>query len=129
MMKISKLAYEKLENMAVGCKTEEICGLLAGNGQEITDVYILENVRHSSYVFEMNPLEQFEVIHNIRDKGLSLVGIFHSHIDTMPVPSETDIRLAYDDSMLYVIISAADGTIRAYRIKDNMYLEVELIKE
>lgn len=128
-MKISKLAYEKLKKTAVECKTEEICGLLAGNGKEITDVYVLENVRHSAHVFEMNPMEQFEVIHDIRKKKLSLAGIFHSHIDTMPVPSETDIRLAYDDSMLYVIISAADGEIRAYRINCNAYSEVELIEE
>jgi proteasome lid subunit RPN8/RPN11 len=56
----------------------------------------------------MAPEDQFSTIKDIRKKGLTLLGNFHSHPATPARPSEEDIRLAFDPSLSYLIISLKD---------------------
>ncbi|MDR2160287.1 MAG: M67 family metallopeptidase [Treponema sp.] len=87
----------------------EGCGLIAGElrGEEKTvrGVYGLTNTDQSAEHFSMDPKEQFRVIKDIRSRGWVLLGNFHSHPATPARPSPEDIRLAFDPSLSYVIIS------------------------
>jgi thiamine biosynthesis protein ThiS len=87
----------------------ESCGLIAGEvrGEEKTvrAVYGLTNTDRSAEHFSMDPTEQFRVIKDIRNRGWVLLGNFHSHPATPARPSAEDIRLAFDPSLCYVIIS------------------------
>jgi proteasome lid subunit RPN8/RPN11 len=109
----------------------EACGLLAGEiqGEEkiVRKIYGLKNIDESPEHFSMAPEDQFAVIADVRKKGLSLLGNFHSHPATPARPSEEDIRLAFDPSLSYVIISLADTepalksfTIRAGTISEDL---------
>ena len=42
----------------------------------------------------------------IEDDGLELGAIYHSHTRSDPVPSQTDINLAFYPDSLYVIVGA-----------------------
>jgi proteasome lid subunit RPN8/RPN11 len=53
----------------------------------------------------MAPEDQFNAIKDIRKKGLTLLGNFHSHPASPARPSAEDIRLAFDPSLSYIIIS------------------------
>ncbi|GHT55999.1 Mov34/MPN/PAD-1 family protein [Spirochaetia bacterium] len=90
----------------------ESCGLFAGtvNGEEktVTAVYCLKNTDESPEHFSMAPEDQFRAVSDIRKKGLTLLGNFHSHPATPARPSEEDIRLAFDPSLSYIIISLKD---------------------
>jgi proteasome lid subunit RPN8/RPN11 len=87
----------------------ESCGLVAGEivGEEKTvrAVYGLANTDKSAEHFSMSPEEQFRAIKDMRNKGWVLLGNFHSHPATPARPSPEDIRLAFDPSLSYVIIS------------------------
>jgi proteasome lid subunit RPN8/RPN11 len=87
----------------------ESCGLIAGEarGEEKTvkAVYCLTNTDKSAEHFSMSPEEQFKAIKDIRNRGWTLLGNFHSHPATPARPSPEDIRLAFDPSLSYVIIS------------------------
>jgi proteasome lid subunit RPN8/RPN11 len=87
----------------------ESCGLIAGElrGEEktVTAVYPLTNTVQSAEHFSMDPTEQFRAIKEIRNRGWVLLGNFHSHPATPARPSAEDIRLAFDSSLSYVIIS------------------------
>jgi proteasome lid subunit RPN8/RPN11 len=87
----------------------EGCGLFAGRIEgdikTVEEVYCLKNTDESPEHFSMAAEDQFSVIRDIREKGLCLLGNFHSHPATPARPSEEDKRLAFDPSLSYVIIS------------------------
>lgn len=56
----------------------------------------------------MEPEEQFRVMRELRQTGEELVVIYHSHPVTAPIPSATDIQLAYTKDAVYLIISLAE---------------------
>jgi len=128
-----------LEQMVKQARQElpnECCGILAGqkNGEdtEIIDIYPLKNIDQSPEHFSMDPKEQFEAYYAIRDRGLKLLGNYHSHPATPSRPSREDIRLAHDPEALYAILSLAgtDPVLKFFRIKEGLPGEIPLfIKE
>lgn len=104
----------------------EACGILAGpvpaegEAASITAVFPLTNVAASPERYETDPLEQLEAYNAIAESGLSAVGIFHSHPETVARPSMSDIAEAYDPAAVYLIVSLAEPrtTIRAFHIED-----------
>ena len=70
-----------------------------------------------------------EDAHEVR---AGLVGIFHSHIATPAVPSETDRRLAFYPDAFHVLVSLTDDPqpdVRAWRIMDGDVREAKLTIE
>jgi proteasome lid subunit RPN8/RPN11 len=91
----------------------EACGLFAGEiaGEEKTvrAVYCLKNIDESPEHFSMTPEDQFKAVKDLRQKGLALLGNFHSHPATPARPSAEDIRLAFDPALSYVIVSLKEA--------------------
>lgn len=113
----------------------EACGLLGGiidnsNNKIIQKVYLLRNIDESPDHFSMDIKEQFKAIADIRKNGWSLIGNFHSHPKTPSRPSEEDIRLAFDPSLSYTILSLADKdeiVFNSFIIRDNTVSKEKLI--
>jgi proteasome lid subunit RPN8/RPN11 len=113
MLILPKEHFEAMVAHAWAGLPHEACGLFAGDAGEggvktVRAVYCLLNTDESSRHFSMSPEEQFRVIKDIRGKGFVLLGNFHSHPETPARPSEEDIRLAFDPSLSYIIISLKD---------------------
>jgi proteasome lid subunit RPN8/RPN11 len=114
------LPREMLEKIIVHCRAalpNEACGLIAGvdgggavgSVKKAEAVYCLKNVDESPEHFSMSGEEQFAAIADMRKHGLVLLGNFHSHPSTPARPSEEDIRLAFDSSLSYLIVSLAQA--------------------
>lgn len=110
----------------------ECCGLVGGGGENRAQtVYRLRNVAVNPLVgYEAAPEELFAAQRLMRERGEDFLGIYHSHPRSVePVPSETDVRLAYYPSAIYFIIglSAESETLRAFRIseRDGRWEEIE----
>jgi len=92
----------------------EACGLLAGiadgNIKTVQKVYFLTNIDGSPEHFSMDPKEQFAALKDARANGWQLLGNWHSHPSTPARPSPEDIRLAFDSSASYLILSLAGET-------------------
>ncbi|MDT4955118.1 MAG: [CysO sulfur-carrier protein]-S-L-cysteine hydrolase [Acidobacteriota bacterium] len=102
----------------------ECCGLIGGSNEESArSVYRLRNVASDPLVgYEAAPEELFGAQRLMRERGEQLLGIYHSHPRASePVPSETDVRLAYYPSAIYFIIglAATKETLRAFRISER----------
>jgi [CysO sulfur-carrier protein]-S-L-cysteine hydrolase len=101
----------------------ECCGLIGGRGHQAQTVYRLRNVARDRRVgYEAAPEELFAAQRRMRERGEELLGIYHSHPRSpTPVPSETDVRLAYYPSAIYFIIGlgANTETLRAFRISER----------
>lgn len=109
MISLSKENYIKLIDHSKKEFPIECCGLLGGKTDEdkilIKEVYSLYNIDQSSEHFTIDPKDQFETIKEIRKKGYTLIGNYHSHPYTPSRPSEEDKNLAFDYELVYAIIS------------------------
>ncbi len=125
----------------------ECCGLLAGtNGTVVrhyrvtntvaTDTQALEvfttaDVKRLGHLAEqtraevayfMDPKEMLAIFKDMRERGLELAVIYHSHTHSPAYPSTTDVGLAYYPDTAYLIVSLenkAKPDLRAYWIKDR----------
>lgn len=109
-----RLRHADYEAMIVHARQQapvEDCGLIGGTIQDgvktIEKVFYLTNTDHSPEHFALDPQEQFAVVRELRSKGWSLLGNWHSHPASPSRPSEEDKRLAFDSSASYLILSLA----------------------
>jgi [CysO sulfur-carrier protein]-S-L-cysteine hydrolase len=96
----------------------EACGLLAGTGATATVCYPTANVAESALVYTVDPKGFLLADRDAEARGLTIVGVFHSHTHTAAYPSPTDVAQAPDPDWHYVLVSLADGepVVRSYRI-------------
>lgn len=136
MIKLSKSDYEKILAYAKKELPNEACGLIAGiieNGNKIIkEVYLLTNIDHSNEHFSLDPKEQLNAIKDMRNKGLSPLGNWHSHPESPSRPSDEDKRLAYDSKASYMILSlmnVEEPVLNSFKISGTNAEKEELIIE
>ncbi|MBA2124030.1 hypothetical protein B9J78_03740 [bacterium Unc6] len=123
----------KLEQIVKHSRREyprESCGILAGKEEKIEKIYQMENISDNpATCYFMDPKEQLKVFKEMRNLGLEMVGIYHSHLDTEAYPSAHDVELAYYPDASYVIASIKDKenpSIRSFRIVNGEITEEEI---
>jgi [CysO sulfur-carrier protein]-S-L-cysteine hydrolase len=96
----------------------EACGYLAEQDGIVARHYPLTNADASEEHYSLLPEEQFAAVRGMREAGMKLRAIYHSHPATKARPSEEDIRLAYDPKISYVIVSLSgtEETVKSFRI-------------
>jgi proteasome lid subunit RPN8/RPN11 len=105
----------------------EACGYLAGHEDHVTHRYPMTNTDHSPEHFTLDPQEQFKVIKTIRQEGLQLLAVYHTHPQSPARPSDEDIKLAYDPTIVYIIASLIGAkAIKAFKIVKGIGLPLEL---
>ncbi len=106
----------------------EACGYLASKDGVVRHHFELHNMDAAPDHYTMDPKEQFATIRQIREKGLQVAAVYHTHPETPARPSVEDIRLAHDPNMTYVIASLMAGVepVKAYKIKKGNVEEVPL---
>ena len=100
----------------------EACGYLAEKDGIINQHFELTNIDKSPVHFSMDPAEQFAVVKECRNRGLQICAVYHTHPETPARPSKEDIKLAYDPSVSYVIVSLAeaDPNIKSFNIQKGI---------
>jgi len=114
LKKIIKHARETYPN--------ECCGILLGThtkaGRRVTAIHEAQNKnkKQARDRFEIDPLEYMAVENSTRDKGVEVVGFYHSHPDHAPQPSTFDAIRAWPTSSLsYVIVGVKKSGPPRYR--------------
>jgi proteasome lid subunit RPN8/RPN11 len=127
-MRISRELYDQMVEHARADAPNECCGMIATRDGEAVTVYQAENAAASPLRYEIDGAEQFRIQMAIDDAGHDLGAIYHSHTRSAPIPSQTDINLAFYPDTLYVIVGLANGDpeVRAYEIRDGQVAEAEL---
>ncbi len=89
---------------------EECCGAMLGAGGEINAAVPLENSFAGSRLarYEIRPEDLLAATREGRDRGLRILGIYHSHPDRDAYFSETDLKNCCP-WYLYVVLSIKDG--------------------
>jgi proteasome lid subunit RPN8/RPN11 len=108
----------------------EACGILAGRHGRVMRIYRTRNADQSRTSYRLYRDEQYRAFKDIEERGLDIVGIYHSHLSAPAIPSETDIQQAYSSDVSYVLISLADPQdpgIRAFHIAEGGFAEQDLV--
>ena len=138
MLIISSAELAKVIDHCIAGLPDEACGILAGRHGRVEKVHCMRNVKPGPASYEMDPEEQFRVLKDVRQVGLTLTGIFHSHTSSPAYPSGIDVQQAYWPGTLfpnypeavYVIVSLRDRSrpeARGFRISNGTVTEVDLI--
>jgi proteasome lid subunit RPN8/RPN11 len=115
-VRIRRAQVEEMFAHAREARPEECCGLVGGDGEGVgASVYRLRNIAPDPRVaYDGDPQDLCEAQRTMRARGEQLLSIYHSHPrEATPVPSETDVRLAYHPSAIYFIIGIADAGVDA----------------
>ncbi|OIP47542.1 MAG: hypothetical protein AUK28_05895 [Desulfobacterales bacterium CG2_30_60_27] len=117
-----RINQEIIEAMVAHARREspiEVCGYLAGRDGVVCKHFAMTNTDQEAEHFAMDPKEQFTVVRTARELGLRVCAVYHSHPVTPARPSAEDIRLAFDPTTSYVIVSLAndEATVKSFRIQ------------
>jgi proteasome lid subunit RPN8/RPN11 len=111
----------------------EACGLLGGHlaTAKAERCYPMRNEAESSRIYRLDSREYLKVDRDAEDRGLEIIGVFHSHTHTDAYPSPTDVGQAPDPSWHYVLVSLRDiaPVVRSYRIVDGNIAEEQVVVE
>jgi proteasome lid subunit RPN8/RPN11 len=113
-------------------RPNEACGLVAGRGERVQQVYPARNREQSPVRYEVEPADLLRIFKAIDEADQDLLGIFHSHVYTQAYPSQTDVRLAYYPDAIYFLVSLANErqpVLKGYTIVNGKIDEIEVLVE
>jgi proteasome lid subunit RPN8/RPN11 len=113
----------------------ECCGIVLGAGDELVEAVAAENIApEPARSYEVSPADHIAQIRRCRETAktggsLAILGVYHSHPHSAPVPSPTDLDQAWEE-YIYLIAGPANGSapleIRAYRLNEGRFIDVPL---
>jgi proteasome lid subunit RPN8/RPN11 len=112
----------------------ECCGLLlgdAGGPSGAITVHRAEPTRNLAPAptrYDIDPADHFRILRQARAASLAVIGAYHSHPTSAPVPSPTDLAEGWPN-FLYLIATLCplDPAIRAYLFDGPSYRELRLL--
>ena len=95
----------------------ECCGMLIGSAGRVDSAIRARNIAGEPTRFLIDPVDHIRTRREARAAGLDVVGFYHSHPHSTPVPSDTDLAEATYPNHLYVIVGLKDeaADVRVYR--------------
>jgi proteasome lid subunit RPN8/RPN11 len=112
----------------------ECCGIVATRDGEALAVHRARNEAASPFKYVLHPEDLFRIYNALEQAGHELGIIYHSHVRSAPIPSQTDINLAkFGDGprfpgTLYMIVGIEDREhpdIRLWSIDGDSYAPVD----
>jgi proteasome lid subunit RPN8/RPN11 len=105
----------------------EVCGLLAGRGNESTRVFAITNDLNSANRFAMNLKQQVEAFIAIENAGDTLLAIYHSHPNGPARPSTTDLAETHYPGVAHLIWSRLDNdwVCKAFLLDGGQIVDLE----
>lgn len=126
---ITRDVLERLKAHARDTRPRECCGLLLGRPGHVVTVRPAANLAGSPDRFELDPQAHVAAIRETRGSDMGVVGFYHSHPHSAPIPSERDLAESTYPDALHVIIgspTALEVDVRGYYLRGDSYERVEL---
>jgi proteasome lid subunit RPN8/RPN11 len=134
-LRLSPAVYDALVNQALEERPNECCGLLAGvlddeaGGRigRVSERYPLANEAGSPREYVSDARDLLRAFRDMRERGLELLAIYHSHPTSDPVPSRTDLERNYYPGVMQLIVSlkGPDPLLRAWWLAEKDFQEAE----
>jgi [CysO sulfur-carrier protein]-S-L-cysteine hydrolase len=126
--------YEQIVDHVQRALPLEAVGMLGGHQYgKVTMAIPLENLSGPGGFF-VDPYCQFQAQRKLKESGLSLLAVYHSHPGGGAQPSITDLRFAASLDLVQIIIALArphlpDIEVRGYRMAQTKVVDVHLLIE
>ena len=124
IIKISESLRKNLELHANEQNPYEACAILLGNKDEkiweATEIFLTENIEKSEINFTVSNEQLLQGYKMAEEKGLDVVGIFHSHPKSLPSPSNTDIKFMKGNPVPWIIYSGLTKEMKAYLLDSEI---------
>jgi len=111
-MKITDAQLKQIYAQAKESYPHECCGFLLG---DFVDGGLVREVRQTinqdqepTTHFVISAIEYGQVQFAAEEAGLEIIGVYHSHPDYPPIPSQTDMNEAWPDAY-FLIVSVHEG--------------------
>ena len=124
---LSKPQVQILVKHARDTVPNESCAILFGstiNGDVLVkEIFLTKNIEGSPVNFTIAPEELIFAYKTAEEKKLDVIGIFHSHPDSVAYPSPTDKKYMETNPVPWIIFSNLNNEFKAY-IYDSGLLPV-----
>ncbi len=133
MLRLAADVHRQMVGHCLDRLPEEACGLLAGppGGSTAEVCYPVKNTDQSARTYTLDPLAHLRADRDSDERGLEVIGVFHSHTHTAAYPSATDVEKAPDPGWHYVLVSLRHGqaVVRSFRIQEGSVAEEPVVVE
>ena len=135
-VRIAAAAWDAIVRHAAETWPEECCGLLIGDGTTILEARPARNVaNHPRRRFQIDPADHFSALREARAHARIVCGAYHSHPESDPRPSETDLAEAFEDeTFVHLIVRPGTGgepeaaQLAAFRFSGQTAIPVRLVR-
>ena len=108
----------------------ESCGLISASAGKPAHYYAVKNIAAEPAIrFEMEPRQQIAAMKHMREQDEELLAIVHSHPQSPPTPSATDMQESGYPDAYYIIVSLNTRGVlemRGFRSADGDMKPVDL---
>ena len=115
-----KLLSEYAENE----KPYESCAILFGTINEenstVKEIFFTKNIEESEVNFTISNEQLIDAYKIAEEKKMDIVGIFHSHPNSIAFPSDTDKKFMYGNPVVWVIYSGITSEFKSYILETDV---------
>jgi len=119
-----KILSEYSENQ----KPNESCALLFGKDNQVSDLFLTENIEKSPVNFTISNKQLIEGYKIAEEKKVDVIGIFHSHPNSDAFPSDTDKKFMQSNPVVWIIYSGINKNFKAFLLESNI-IEIPIIEK
>ena len=131
---------QNLISLARDSLPNECCALLVGKNNAsaniegdlkesnifVNDIIVMRNSDMSTVTFSIDPQELIDAYQVVEKSKSCVVGIFHSHPTSRPIPSMTDRKYMEINPIVWLIYSPARNEFKAYIFEEGKIKGISL---
>jgi proteasome lid subunit RPN8/RPN11 len=122
-MKLSQQLLHQIHRHLESGYPNEACGVMLGKNGVVTEIVSADNERTDSARnrYLIDPLAYMKIERGADQRGLEVLGIYHSHPDVAARPSQFDLDHAWPN-FSYLIVSVVKGKAvesNSWRLRDD----------
>jgi proteasome lid subunit RPN8/RPN11 len=119
-----KILSEYSENQ----KPNESCAILFGKENQVSDLFLAENIEKSPVNFTISNDQLIEAYKTAEEKKVEVIGIFHSHPNSDAFPSNTDEKFMQSNPVVWIIYSGINKNFKAFILESGI-IEIPIIEK
>ena len=116
-----KILSEYSENQ----KPNESCAILFGKKNQVSDLFLTENIEKSPMNFTISNEQLIEAYKTAEERNTEIVGIFHSHPNSDAFPSNTDEKFMQSNPVVWIIYSGINKNFKAFILESGI-IEIQI---
>jgi proteasome lid subunit RPN8/RPN11 len=125
---LSQSDKKTLSEYAENQKPYESCALLFGKDNQVSDLFLTENIEKSPVNFTISNEQLIEGYKIAEEKKVDVIGIFHSHPNSDAFPSNTDKKFMQSNPVVWIIYSGINKNFKAFFLESNI-IEIPIIEK